>query len=747
MALLGASSYQPDRGASGGLGFITTQCIHPNGTTWLCTGDVWGASEWDETTQTWEQVLRADLMPAGDVGPDRPSNSGKVDFLGGYCYEAAPSDASRKYLGCNGFLYKRDGSAPFVRLGMPAQKMYTNTGSARLWQGRLAIDPTNKDKFVLATMEGARYSTNGGTDNCPAVSGIGAPPDLPDTSPAMNLTCVNSDGTKWCIFEQGVGAKISTTGPGGTYSTISGSPLYAREVQFDAAGYLHVIVRDDVETSNNWHYHNGTSWTRPSMPGTFNAIFTLAIDPADVNSCVGIIGSGQAWISTDRGVNYVGSNVWNQNYPSPIGVYLNSPYTYKGGNKMFFPSSARFAPTGQPYRLRVTDGVGCRRSTPPATFSRWDWQDCSAAKTGNVGLNMLVCNRVLTVPGDSQKRAYEQKWDWAFWDVADVSRANPDYQNPSTDSLSHAWDADYALDDLDYIAVNINFGTGRDKCGYYQPSTRTYTRFAARANVDPYGGALALSDKNRIIMVDAGGGGTLKAEFSRVGGIGAGAWSGANGGYLTLNGVEQTDWIAAYYTRRYPIARDHMQAGRFYCINPNVPGLWRKIIGTSAAGDSDVKVFTGNVVPGFTDSSGQELVLRCVPGTAGKVMLSVGRYASSGYGLYVFQDNLLSGGSASATRTAVPNVTDVISFGFGKAARGRTNPSIFFYGKLSGVRGFYWSYDDMATWMNFGTEFPLSHCDNVSAVDGDMNIFGRCHIGFSGSNGIVRDLVKSVTLT
>lgn len=738
-ASLGSDIFQIDFGAGGGGGYITTIHITPDNKV-QCTGDVWGGADWDEATSSWEQVVRSDTIPSGDYGPSKPANSGLVDDPGAFFYVRATADSTRSYLMWNAFFYYRDGNGAFTRSGMPARKALTNSGPARVFQGRCVTDPTDKNKVLFGTMNDVRYSLTGGADSCPAVSGIGTPANVGGAA-SMNLVAVKADGSQWAIFEQGVGAKTSAT-INGTYTLISGSPTTCRDFFYDAAGDLHVVAYHTEQSTNNWNYWNGTTWTRPTLPSSGGVVNSVGVDPVDggagvAKRCVGAWDSGQAWITLDKGTTFIGADVWNNNYPSPIGVYFNSTdHPWKQGNFMFVPSGIRFAPSGS-NRLWVADGIGCRRSTPPSSFARWDWYDASKAKTGNVGLSMWVANQTLTVPG-LPDRYFQFKWDYPLWDVSDVAVVNSAYVNPNTTGLTHGWRGDYAIDDLNFIACNCSYNG--DYRGYYNPSTKVYTKKTPGAN-SILGGTIAWSDRNRGIII---GGNDGKSDFTR---DGMTTWN-----TLTFGGEQLANLHGVYWTIRGGVTADKTAPGVFYVLIPinnngsvpgNFSGLWRKTIGlaSNGSGDSELRLYAAPLVASWSDGSTHQPHIRCVPGATGKILMTAGIYGPAGHQFYIFQDI-----GSSATRTAVANVTDVDFFGFGKGPPGQTYPSVFIHGKVSGVLGVWWSSDDMATWRKM-PDYPLNHIDDITAIDGDMNKFGRCFIGYGGSNQIVYDLVHTGTIS
>src|SRR5262249_38179637 len=84
------------------------------------------------------------------------------------------------------------------------------------------------------------------------------------------------------------------------------------------------------------------------------------------------------------------------------------------------------------------------------------------------------------------------------------------------------------------------------------------------------------------------------------------------------------------------------------------------------------------------------------------------------------------------TWTAVPNVLEVLAFGFGKELLGSSYPTIFIAGWVGGVYGIWRSDDEAQSWTQI-SDFPLGSLDAVKAVEGDKNVYGTVYIGFNGS--------------
>jgi hypothetical protein len=172
--------------------------------------------------------------------------------------------------------------------------------------------------------------------------------------------------------------------------------------------------------------------------------------------------------------------------------------------------------------------------------------------------------------------------------------------------------------------------------------------------------------------------------------------------------------------KRHIVAADRVTAETFYIYN-DLKGLYRSIDG----GASWTLVHSGEIAP----FSGFNAQLRSVPGQAGHLFFTSGPQGNP-ENRHPAASRLMRSTNGGATWTAVPNVLEVRAIGFGAAL---TNyPSIFIAGWVKGIYGIWRSDDNARSWIQIGN-FPLGSLDNVTAIDGDKNIFGTAYVGFSGS--------------
>ncbi len=85
------------------------------------------------------------------------------------------------------------------------------------------------------------------------------------------------------------------------------------------------------------------------------------------------------------------------------------------------------------------------------------------------------------------------------------------------------------------------------------------------------------------------------------------------------------------------------------------------------------------------------------------------------------------------TWSPVTTIDAVSVVGFGKGAAGVSYPAIYVEGVKGSQEGIYRSTDEGATW-DLLTIHPLGIWDRVTAICGDMRIFGRVYVAFAGNS-------------
>ena len=230
--------------------------------------------------------------------------------------------------------------------------------------------------------------------------------------------------------------------------------------------------------------------------------------------------------------------------------------------------------------------------------------------------------------------------------------------------------------------------------------------FAAQPDSQHPGGCIAAATSSNIIVVPANNG---LPVYTKNGGK---SWAPLTGpGRLPNDG-----WIAAFYLNSHIVAADRVKLGTFYLYNA-VHGVYR----TTDGGDSWSLVHHGPVA----NNSGWNARLRTAPGYGGHL------WYTSGPGDGV-TGQLMRSTDGGVTWREVPNVLNVVDFGFGKSKIPGGYSAIFIVGKVNGSWGIWRSDNEGASWISIGTH-ANDNIDYIKTINGDMNTYGTVYVGFHGS--------------
>jgi hypothetical protein len=89
---------------------------------------------------------------------------------------------------------------------------------------------------------------------------------------------------------------------------------------------------------------------------------------------------------------------------------------------------------------------------------------------------------------------------------------------------------------------------------------------------------------------------------------------------------------------------------------------------------------------------------------------------------------------SGATFTKLANVQEADGVGFGKAAPGRSYMALYVIARIDGVRGFFRSDDEGASWVRVND--AQHQYARVTTITGDPRLYGRVYVGTNG-RGIV----------
>ena len=693
---LHGTTWRPLRIGAGG--WLTGLDISPDGSARVVRTDTYGAYIWNASSSEWTQLITTSSMPAADVGVD--NNAGVYEI------RIAPSLPTRFYMAYRGYVYRSDnGGSSWVRTMFANASMDPNDSFRMLGQ-KMAVDPANPDVVYVGTPKGGLFVTNDGGVTWQTVSAI------PKSAPASNGQYPGFTGIAFDPNSGTTGDKTNTifassygngvyrsTRAGASWTRLEGGPSDVSHGKIAPDGAYYATGND---WSSVWRYLSG-GWT--NITPTKNSWSTVITDPFDPARVVAIRAGGYLDISHDRGATWSGI-IWGpagENYR----VATDIPWLSWTNEKYMGEGDMLFDPVKRD-RLWFAEGIGVWHTDLPGKLPP---PKAVTFTSQSAGIEQLVANQVLAPPGGTPLLA---SWDRPVFYVnnPDVfpSSHGPDNQN----NIMMGWALDYASTDPAFIVGLFNWNN-IEKSSYSVNGGQTWTPFSTYPPTvakGKMGGSIAASTQTNIVWVPSN---NSSPYFTKDGGT---TWMP-----ISIDGVPstgETGWGWAYYLKRHIVAADRATAGTFYIYN-YLKGLYRSTDG----GENWMRVHSGEIAP----FSSFNATLASVPGRAGHLFFTSGPQGNPG-APHPARNPFMRTTNGGAIWTVVPNILEVRAFGFGRALAGY--PTIFIVGWVNRVYGIWRSDDDAHSWVQIG-DFPLSSLDQVTAIDGDKNIYGMVYIGFNGS--------------
>jgi len=296
--------------------------------------------------------------------------------------------------------------------------------------------------------------------------------------------------------------------------------------------------------------------------------------------------------------------------------------------------------------------------------------------------------------------------------------------NPAANPIVHSRAGDWSSSDPSTVVVLAQvLDYAGDESSVSNDGGTTWKKWASTPagvpNIHPSGSLAASSPKNWVLIPSNNSPNVWYTTD------GAASWHRA-----TVPGVPtagETGWGFAYYLFRQIVCADRVNANTFYAYNngkngdTSFAGIYQSTDGGANWARVHRGAFTNYGIGNFNAT------LKCVPGQAGHLFYTGGPYGSP----FTSADQLVRSTDGGATWTRVAKMS-AVTFGFGKAAPGRTYPAIYVVGFYNGVYGIYRSIDDAENWTKIG-DYPLDSFDLVKTIEGDANTYGKVYLGFAGS--------------
>lgn len=672
-------------------GYLTGIDISPDGATKVVRTDTYGAYIRTAGSTTWKQLVTNTSMPADEIIPG----------LHGPVYELriAPSKPTRLYMAHDNLVYRSDDSGEkwsrtsFAAKDMPADGYRTNGQ-------KMAVDPANPDVVYVGTAkDGVFVTTDGGATfapvtSVPASAAVGM--DHPGiTGIAFDGSSGASGGKTKRIYMGSRGNGVYTSeDAGATWAKTTGGPSSIEHGLVSSDG-IYYVVDADGGGDNAWKYAGGTWTNLHALSGHYH---TIAVDPQNPAHIVVGQDGGALNGSFDHGATWTGNIAPQKTISTDIPwlAWTNENYM-SSGDVVFDPKT---------HDLHFAEGIGVFTTTPPAASGSYAWKSESA------GIEQLVTNDIVAPPGG---KPIVGSWDRPVFRVENPDEYPATHGPDNAQAILMGWDVDYASSDPSFIVAVMNWGV--EKSGFSTDGGKTWTKFETAPNpieAGKLGGGIAASTPQNIVWAPNNNG---TPAYTKDGGK---TWKNVAIDGVPTSGETGFGW--AYYFKRHIVAADRVTKNTFYLYN-YLKGLYR-----SSDGGETWTLQRAGELGNFT---GYHAKLKAVPGKAGHLFFTAGTQGSA-TDAHPSGNELWRSTDGGATFTTIPNVNEVVAFAFGKSKSEGGYPAIFIAGWVGKVWGIYRSDDEGASWVKFG-DYPLGSLDAISAIEGDMDVAGRCYVGFGGS--------------
>jgi hypothetical protein len=696
-------NWKPIRIGAGG--WLTGIDIAPDGTK-VVRADTYGAYVWDAAE--WRQLVTSDSMPAEEVA-----------VIGGgtgvYEIRIAPSNTQRFYMFYRGCVYRSDDRGRHWKRTSFAQDAAADANDEfRTLGEKMAVDPANPDVVYVGTPNAGVFVTTDGGKKWQSVSAIpvsakehpgGADQPAPGHAGiAFDSSSGLMGGRTKVIYIPSWGNGIwRSEDAGASWTQISGGDKVGgtskvRHAAVSSTGVYYVTTAvQGRDQSGVWAYSSGV-W-KGIYPGGKDT-HSLALDPGDSEHIIIGDEGGRVAQSFDGGKTWT-DTYWNFKLVAtdvPWLAWTNEPWLSSGG-MLIDPAT---------HELFFSEGIGVWKATLPKTAAPFDW--ISQSK----GIEQL-CSLVVTAPPGG--KPVLGSMDRPLWYVENPD-VYPSTHGPNKEhTLIVGYSIDYASSDPKFLAAIVNFNAARkdDESCYSTDGGKSWTKFPTLPNwpVWPVNGCIAASTPLNIVW---GPSDKKPPYYTQDGGK---TWV-----KISIPGIAEDDagWSWVHWFNRQQVAADRVTLGTFYMYHM-VKGLYRSTDG----GVNWELVHQGELSP----YSGFHAKLKSVPCRAGHLFFTAGTQGAATDKHPVSFCKFLHSKDAGVTWTDVPNVLEVVAFGFGKDAPGGKYPTLYIAGWVKNEWGIWESDDEATTWKKIG-DFPTGSLAGITAIDGDKTEYGKVYVGLSG---------------
>ncbi len=589
----------------------------------------------------------------------------------------------------------------------------TANGSLKERGPYMYVDPNNGDIVYYSTPSSGVFKSTNGTAGASSswaqVSAVGTGGGVGHFFAVDPASSVSGNVTQhFFIATNGTGVYETSDGGGSYNLRSSGGPTTFYHIACDKFSQLLTVNQSTTMSVYT------TSWTTKTLP---DGAQTVLPDPT--SSSLGAnkivctrVGSGDIMNTSDNGTNWNGPN-FNQTFSasgSQPGWLGTSNQAGGGVTCALNTSGAAIDASGNVW---AAGGIGVWTTPAPVAFNLTPWS------ANAVGIEQLVCVRAISPTGVGPVVS--------MWDRGAVACSNPDlypanqFPNASYGSsinqIQGGWDVDSSGS---FVAAWIWSNIGGDGApASSSDGGYTWTAWTATPASPNYAGCIAVNSSTNFICVP---GANKQIYYTTNGG---GAWNAS-----TITG-SPTDWCTNI-GQGTSLAPDRVTAGKFYAVN-------RQNSPTFFVSTNNGQNFAAASGTGMTDIAPNLAFIKTPPGQADHVWYTVG-----GNGVLTSRSLWKSTNACGNFSNVNGNLDPCYNFGFGAPKYGSTYPTVYVWGVVSGVLGFYQSTDGGSTWTAISVPasqkvWAQSTMDYLLDISGDSEVYGRIYVTFSGTGAAYID--------
>jgi hypothetical protein len=676
-------SWKPIKIGAGG--WLVGMDIASDGTKVVRT-DTYGAYLWNGNQ--WQQLVTATSMPSTFLAPG--SNSGVYEI------RIAPSNTSIFYMTYLGYVFKSSNRGTTWTKTAFSQVSDNSNDNYRMTGHKMAIDPNNSNVVYVGTTNNGVFLTTDGGMTYQSVSSVPVGGAGGITGLAFDPSSGSTSGRTNTIYAVSYGKGVyQSTNAGASWAALTGGPTTADQaIVVNGAYYV-------ASGSALMRYKAGT-WSQ-LLTDSGQGVHTISIDPFNTNHLVVGAGGGVLQQSLDGGTTWTGWN-WNSTHMNSTDIpWLMTCESYMSSGDMAFDPLVQ-------NKLWAADGIGVWNATIPLSSP---WSTNVVWNSQSVGIEQLVADEIVVPPGGKPVVA---SWDRPFFYVNNPAQF-PSYYSSGlgsggTPTITAGWSIDYASTTPSFL-VGLADWWGVENTGYSSDGGQTWHKFASTppgASSSYMGGTIAASTPANIIWAPAN---NQQPYYTLNGGT---SWNP-----ISLPGVSSwSGFDFAYYLVTRTVIADRVTANTFYLFFSG-KGLYK----TTNGGTTWVLTHSGDI----TSFDGYNAKILSVPGQTGSLFFTGGPQSAASHPVNEPFMRSIDGGT---TWTAVANVEEVLSFGFGAPKVAGGYPAIFIVGWVNNVYGIWQSDNNAQSWTQIGT-YPVGSLDQIRTLAGDPNQYGVVYVGFSGS--------------